>query len=70
MYAWLIAAAVLDWGLVVDVGDVGDWEGWGEVVLVLGDERASKSDMIMGRPTKSLMRMWVVAMVLSSVDDD
>jgi hypothetical protein len=26
--------------------------------------RASKSDMIIGRPTKSFMRMWVVAMVL------
>jgi hypothetical protein len=32
--------------------------------------RASKSDMIMGRPTKSLMRMWVVAMVIQVWSDD
>lgn len=50
---------------------VGGCEGWGEVVLLLlllG--RASKSDMIMGRPTKSLMRMWDVAMVLLGFDGD
>lgn len=64
-YAWLIAVAVLDWGLVVDVG-VGDWEGCDEGLL----ERASKSDMIMGRPTKSLMRIWDVAMILLRSSDD
>jgi hypothetical protein len=57
-------------GAVLDSRVVGGCAGWDEVVLLLlllsllflG--RASKSDMMMGRPTKSFMRMWVVAMVL------
>lgn len=48
--------AVLDCPLV----GVGGCAGCDEALL-LG--RASKSDMIMGRPTKSLIRMCVVAIV-------
>jgi hypothetical protein len=55
--AWLIVGAVLDWLFAVDVGDCAGCE---EAFLLA---RASKSDMIMGRPTKSLTRMCAVAMV-------